>query len=149
MALPKNIPSNKRFSVQRQYQYTVHFRFQYLTFKYDIYSYMIYKHIFIFYFFSVYDRFFFIYSIKSPQFTSKKKKFDSDFSARCFDVPKTWNFTSSRVQNCETKNRRLGMIVTSFQDFTKLIRGKKISQTFSYCNKFAKKWYKSALFIRK
>ena len=43
--------------------------------------------------------------------------FDSDFPSSCFDVPKATNFTSGGVQNRETKNRRLGAIVTSFQDF--------------------------------
>ena len=42
-----------------------------------------------------------------------------------------WNFTSGVVQNRKTKNRRLGMIVTSFQDFK--LRGKQISLSFSYC----------------
>ena len=46
-----------------------------------------------------------------------KKKFDSDFPSLCFDVPKASNFTSGEVQNRETKNRRLGMLVTSFQNF--------------------------------
>ena len=47
-----------------------------------------------------------------------KKFFDSDFPSRvpCFDVPKASNVTSGGIQNRETKNRRLGMIVTSFQD---------------------------------
>ena len=58
------------------------------------------------------------------------------------------NFTSGGVQNRETKNRRLGMIVMSFQDFKP--RGKLIPQSFSYCEqRIAKKWYKSALFMRK
>ena len=34
-----------------------------------------------------------------------------------FYVPKASNFTSGEVQNRETKNRTLAMIVTSFQDF--------------------------------
>ena len=62
---------------------------------------------------------FFICSIKPPQCTDKYSKnffFDSDFSSSCFDVPKASNFTSGGVQNRETKNRRLGTIVTSFQD---------------------------------
>ena len=58
------------------------------------------------------------------------KKFDSDFFSPCFDVPKASNFTSGGVENCETKNRRLGTIVTSFQDFK--LREKQISATFSY-----------------
>ena len=45
-----------------------------------------------------------------------KKFFDSDFPSLCFDVPKVSNFTSGGVQNRTTKNRRLGTIVTSFQD---------------------------------
>ena len=48
----------------------------------------------------------------------------------CFDVPKASNFASGGVQNRETKNRRLGTIVTSFQDFK--LREKHISPTFSY-----------------
>ena len=48
----------------------------------------------------------------------------------CFDIPKTWNFTSGGEQNCKAKNRRLGMIVRSFQDFK--LRKKQISLTFSY-----------------
>ena len=41
---------------------------------------------------------FFICSIKSPQCTDKysKKNFDSYLPSLCFDVPKTWNFTSGR-----------------------------------------------------
>ena len=54
----------------------------------------------------------------SPQCTDKYIKtiylIVINFSSPCFDVPKTWNFTSSGVQNRETKDRRLGMIVTSF-----------------------------------
>ena len=46
-----------------------------------------------------------------------KKFFDSDFPSPCFDVPKASNFTSGGVQNHETKNRRLGTNMTSFQDF--------------------------------
>ena len=57
--------------------------------------------------------------------------FDSDFSFPCFDVPKASNFPSGGVQNRETKNRRLGTIVTSFQDSKP--REKQISQSFSYC----------------
>ena len=37
-----------------------------------------------------------------------KKIFDSDFPSPCFDVQKTSNFTSGRVQNRYTKKRRLG-----------------------------------------
>ena len=57
---------------------------------------------------------------------SVAKFFDSDFPSSCFDVPKASNFTSGGVQNCDTKNRRLGTIVTS-------ISGKNTSQSFSYC----------------
>ena len=52
----------------------------------------------------------------------------SDFPSPCFDVPKASNFTSGGVQNRETKNRRLGMIVTSFQDFK--LREKQIARHF-------------------
>ena len=81
---------------------------------------------------SVYDRLFFICSIKSPQRTDEysKKIFDSDFPSPCFDVPKASNFTSGGGQNRETKNRRLEKIVTSFQDFK--LREKQISPTFCY-----------------
>ena len=77
---------------------------------------------------------FFICSIKSPQCAdkcSKKKFFDSDFPSPCFDVPKASNFISGGVQNRDTKNRRLGTIVTSIQDSKP--REKQISQSFSYC----------------
>ena len=60
----------------------------------------------------------------------RKNFFDSDFPSPCFDVPKASNFTSGGVQNRETKNRRPGTIVTSFQDFK--LRKKQISPTFSY-----------------
>ena len=60
-----------------------------------------------------------------------KKFFESDFPSPSFDVPKVSNFTSSGVQNCDTKNRRLGAIVTSIQD--SMPREKQISQSFSYC----------------
>ena len=76
---------------------------------------------------------FFICLIKPPQCTdkySKKQNFDRDFPSPCFDVPKTGNFTSGGVQNRKTKNRRLGTIVTSSQDFK--LREKQISPTFSY-----------------
>ena len=59
-----------------------------------------------------------------------RKKFDSDFPSPCFDVPKASNFTSGGVQNRETKSRRLGTIVTSFQESRP--REKQISPTFSY-----------------
>ena len=95
---------------------------------------------------------FFICSIKSPQCTDKScqnKNFDTDFPSSCFDVPKTCNITSGKVQNRETKNRRLGMIVTSFQDSK--LREKQISQAFFLfrADQFAKKLHNSALFIRK
>ena len=56
---------------------------------------------------------------------------DSDFPSPCFDVPKASNFTSGGVQNRDTKNRRLGMIVTSIQDSGPC--EKQISQSFNYC----------------
>ena len=77
---------------------------------------------------------FFICSIKSPQCTdkySKKGFFHSDFPFPCFDVPKASNFTSSGIQNRETKNKGLGTLVTSIQDSKP--REKQISQSFSYC----------------
>ena len=76
---------------------------------------------------------FFICLIKSPQCADKcsKKNFDSDCPSPCFDVPRASNFTSGGVQNHDTKNRRLGMIVTSIQDSKP--REKQISQSFSYC----------------
>ena len=94
--------------------------------------------------------FFFICPIKSPQCTDKFEKkniFDSDFSCPCFDGPKTWNFTSGGVQNRETENRRLRMIVTSFQDIK--FRLKQISHCFPYMcsSNCVLKWYKSALFM--
>ena len=60
-----------------------------------------------------------------------KNFFDSDFPSPCFDVPKASNFTSGGVQKRDTKNRRLGTIVTSIQDSKP--REKQISQSFSYC----------------
>ena len=77
---------------------------------------------------SLYDRFVFICSTKSLQCTVKNR---TKKSIAIFDVPKTGNFSSGGVQNHETKNRRVGMIVMSFQDF-KLCR-KLMSQLFSYC----------------
>ena len=44
---------------------------------------------------------------------SEDRALDSDFPSPCFDVPKASNFTSSGVQNRETKNRGLGTIVMS------------------------------------
>ena len=46
-------------------------------------------------------------------------------------MPKASNFTPGGVQNRDTKNRTLGTIVTSIQDFKP--REKQISQLFSYC----------------
>ena len=60
----------------------------------------------------------------------QKKNLDSDFPPPCFHVPKATNFTSGGVQNRETKTRRLGTIVTSFQDSK--LREKQIPPTFSY-----------------
>ena len=82
---------------------------------------------------SVYDRFFLFARLNVPNVlisVAKKCFFDSDFPSPCFDVPKASNFTFGMVQNRETKNRRLGTIVTSFQDF-KLCE-KQISPTFFY-----------------
>ena len=56
--------------------------------------------------------------------------FDCNFPSSYFDVPKKWNFTSDGVQTHETKNRRLGMIVTSLQDLK--FHWEQISSTFSY-----------------
>ena len=56
-----------------------------------------------------------------------KKNFDSNFPSPCVDVPKAPNFNSSGVQNRETKNKTLGMIVTSSQGFE--LREKQISQS--------------------
>ena len=56
--------------------------------------------------------------------------FDCNFPSPYFDVPKKWNFTSDGVQTHETKNRRLGMIVTSLQDLK--FHWEQISSTFSY-----------------
>ena len=52
------------------------------------------------------------------------------FLPRVFDVPKASNFTSVGVQNRVTRNRRLGTIVTSFQDFE--LRENQISPTLFY-----------------
>ena len=60
-----------------------------------------------------------------------KKNLRERFSFPVFDVPKASNFTSGGVQSCGTKNMRLGMIVTSFQDFK--LSEKQISLTFSHC----------------
>ena len=60
-----------------------------------------------------------------------KKFFVGDFPSPCCDVQKASNFTSGRVQNRDTKNRRLGTVLTSIQDSKP--REKQISQSFSYC----------------
>ena len=67
---------------------------------------------------SVYDRYFFICSIKSPQCTDKcsKKIFRQRFSFPVFWCAKSIKFHFGGVQNRDTKNRRLGTIVTSIQD---------------------------------
>ena len=62
-----------------------------------------------------------------------KKNFGSDFPSPCFYVPKASNFTSGGVQNRDTKNKRLGTIVTSIQDSKP--REKQISLSFSYCGR--------------
>ena len=82
-------------------------------------------------FVKVYMTDFFLFPrLSLPQCTDKysKKTFDSDFPSPCFNVPKPSNFTSGGVQNSETKNRRLGMIVTSFQDSK--LREKQIFSNF-------------------
>ena len=56
--------------------------------------------------------------------------FDNDFPSSCFDIPKASNFTSGGVQNRKTRSRKLGMNVTSFQDFK--LSDKQISPTFCY-----------------
>ena len=76
---------------------------------------------------------FFICVIKSPQCTDKYNKrtyLIVIFLPPCFDVPKMWNFTSTGVRNREFKNRKLGILVTSSQDFK--LHGKRVSTTFSY-----------------
>ena len=79
---------------------------------------------------SVYDRFFLFAWLNLPNVLISVAKifFDSDFPSLCFDVPKASNFTSGGVQNRDTKNRRLGMIVTSIQESKP--REKQISQSF-------------------
>ena len=70
--------------------------------------------------------------------------FESDFPPPCFDVPKVSNFTSGGVQNRDTKNRRLGTIglqASRKTDFSVIF--------LLWANQFAKKWYNSALFMRK
>ena len=60
----------------------------------------------------------------------QNKIFHSDFPSACFDVQKASNFTFGGVQNRETKNRRLGTIVTSIRDSKP--REKQISPTYFY-----------------
>ena len=55
----------------------------------------------------------------------------TDFPSPCFNVPNASNLTSGGVQNRDTKNRRLGTIVTSIQDSKP--REKQIFQSFSFC----------------
>ena len=69
---------------------------------------------------------FFICSIKSPQCTDKNSK---NMLIEIFLLCVLMN-QKRGVPNRETKNVRLGMIVTSFQDLKFL--GKQISPTFSY-----------------
>ena len=76
----------------------------------------------------VYMTDFFICSIKSPHCTDMYRK--EKFSIAIFLPRVLSNFTSGGVQNCGAKNKRLGTIVTSFQD-SKLCK-KQISLTFSY-----------------
>ena len=81
--------------------------------------------------FKVYMTDFFLFArfnLPNVRISVAKKFFDSDFPSTCFDVPKASNFTSSGVQNRETKNRGLGTILTSIQDFKP--REKQISPTF-------------------
>ena len=59
-----------------------------------------------------------------------KLHYDCNFPSLCFDEPIASNFTSGWVQNRETKNGGLGMIVTSFQELKFL--EKQIFPTFSY-----------------
>ena len=75
----------------------------------------------------IWQTFFRICSIKSPQCTDKysKKIFDSDFPFPC-----CVKFHFRLVQNRETKNRRLGTMVTSFQDSTP--REKQVFPTVTY-----------------
>ena len=64
---------------------------------------------------------------------------------RCFNLSKTWKFSTDGLQNHTRENRRLGMIVTSFQDI--LCRSRQISYSFlswQHCY-YAKKWYKRVL----
>ena len=84
--------------------------------------------------FKVYMTDFFLFArlnLPNVLISAANKFFDSDFPSACFDVPKVSNFTSSGLQNRETKKRRLGTIVTSIQDSKPWER--QISQSFSYC----------------
>ena len=80
----------------------------------------------------MWQNFFYLLDQISPMYlyVQQKSFFHSDFPLPCVDVPKASNFTSGGVQNRETKNRGLGMIVTSIQDSKP--REKQISPTFSY-----------------
>ena len=80
---------------------------------------------------------------------SVAKIFDSDFPSPCFDVSKASNFTSGGVRNHGTKNRRLGTIVTSIQDSKPRKKTDFLVIFLLGANQFAKKWYNSALFMRK
>ena len=69
---------------------------------------------------------------------------------RCHFLPSGGPACSGGVQNHETKSSKLGTIVTSFPDSK--LRKKAISLSLFFLlrtNQFAKKWYNSALFIRK
>ena len=82
----------------------------------------------------VYMTYFFLFArlnLPNVLISIMKKFFDGDFPSPCFHVPKASNFTSGGVQNRDTKNRRLGTILTSIQDSKP--RKKQISQLFSYC----------------
>ena len=83
--------------------------------------------------FYVYDRHFLFARLNLPNvlISVANNFFDSDFPSPCFDVPKAPNFTSGGVQKRDTKNRRLGTIVTSIQGSKP--RKKQISHSFSYC----------------
>ena len=78
----------------------------------------------------IWQTFFAQLNLPNVQISVAKKIFDSDFPSPCFDVPKASNFTSGGVQDHDTKNRRLGTIVTSIQDSKH--HEKQISQSFSY-----------------
>ena len=92
--------------------------------------------------------FFFICSIKFPQCTRDKKS-KTNISIAIFLVGVLMYEKRQISLPVGYKNRRLGMIMTSFQDL-KLCE-KLISSTFSDSELInsLKKLYKSALFIRK